>query len=56
MVFEVVHHQTFISNDEEGYEVAKKLRNKLINNDIKFNETHSDNVILFKWTETTLTK
>jgi len=56
MIFEVVDHKTFISIDEESCKVADALRNKLISEGIKFKKIQEGNVILFKWTETKLTK
>jgi hypothetical protein len=56
VALEVTYHRTWIYHNEEGYKRIEDLRQKLIAEDLKFEEFKGENVTYFKWTESNLIK
>ena len=50
VALEVTYRRTWISKNGESYKKAEELRNRLTNENIKFEEFNNDNVMYFNWT------
>jgi len=51
VALEVTYHRIWIHHNEAGYKRIEDLRQKLIAEDLKFEEFESENVTYFRWTE-----
>lgn len=51
VALEVTYHKIWIHHNEEGYKRIEDLKQKLIAEDLKFEEFESENVTYFRWTE-----